>query len=165
MATHNLTAETLAPLCPLAGELIINWSLMDSIIVKMVAAIYHAAGGKHEHPTMPFEFSRRVKFLRRCVKKIPALAPFASEMNEITRIAKVLLPIRDFIIHGAISAYDPDRQVYTFEKLDIDYSDNMHEANRLHVRLTDLDDAIAGIQKITPMAAALADRLVETFLR
>jgi hypothetical protein len=149
--------------CPV-GELIINWSLLDSQIVKIVAIIYHAAEGKQQEAQMPFEFKRRVKFLRRCVSRIPALSVFVNDINKLITTATELTIVRDAIIHGAISAYDEKDRSYSFVKLDIDRADNLHIANTVKMTLADIETSVVESQTTMKAAIALSQRLSEMFV-
>ena len=166
MAPQPITAALLEPLYPAVGEFIVNWSIFNSQIVKIVAAIYHAAGGKHHaDKKMPFEFGRRARFLRKCIKQIDALAPFAEDIEKILTEAKELQVLRDAIIHGAVSTYDSETERYSFVKLDIDQSDDMHVANSINTGLADIRGAVVDTQSAMTLAILLSKRIFDTFLR
>ena len=56
-----------------AGELIINWSVLDYQLVIIVAVLYQNNIGRSLVGQLPREFSRRVRFLRKCISRFPQL--------------------------------------------------------------------------------------------
>ena len=89
-----------------AGELIINWSVLDYQLVLIVAALYQNDIGKSLEDRLPREFSRRVRFLGKCISRFPQLQPFAGDMRNMLAAAKELAVVRDTLVHGAVSNYD-----------------------------------------------------------
>lgn len=164
MASRDPTEPEIAALYQPVGELVLNWSVWDSMIVKIVALVFQSTGGKHQEPKIPFEFKRRIKFLRRCVNRIDALKPFAPEMAAILTNAKILSKIRDSIVHGALSKFDPETGRYEFVKLDILKNENIHEGNTLLITIENMREMAERCQAGYARSAAIALRLADTFL-
>lgn len=165
MQPSPIPVAALPPLYSAVGELVVNWAFAEQALVGIIAVIYQAAGGKHEDAVIPVAFGRRRKFLRRCFARIPALAPFAAEGQQILVEAKALEAIRNAIIHGALSGYDATTGGYTFTKLDTDDRERIHIANSLTTTPADLRGATIDCQQLARRAGALADRLMDQFVR
>lgn len=164
MNAPNIPVDALPPLYTAVGELVINWAILESSIVKIIATIYHGAGGKHVDAKIPVAFKRQVKFLRLCSKRVGSLAPYASEIQGLLAAAAKLVIIRTAVVHGALSAYDPARLRYSFTKLDVVDGDTIHEVNTITTTLNDLRGAVIESQSLTRRAFALLDGLNKAFM-
>jgi hypothetical protein len=158
-----LSAERLEALFRPIGELIINWSLLDSQIVKMVAILYHTETGRSLAPDIPREFSRRVRFLRKCVSKSPELSNFVNDMRRMLATAKEMVVVRDAFVHGAVSHYDETDQRYSFVKLDIDKTEDIHVANIIRMTLDDIEAHVVVSQDLMAFAIKVTDYVAKTF--
>lgn len=127
----DIPLDAIDRLYPAVGALVVNWSIAESIIVKMTVVIYQAAGGKHEQAVIPWGYTKNKKFLRLCVNRIEALKPYAPCINELLDEANKVVSVRDGIVHGALSAFDPETAEYTFTSLGVDHRDAIHTSNDL----------------------------------
>jgi hypothetical protein len=133
--------------------------------VKIIAAIYQRAGGKHADRRIPVAFKRQRKFRRRCFRSIGGLAPFADEGNAVLDAMADLAFIRNAVVHGAVCVFEPNTDRYTFLKLDVVDGDTMHEANTVTTTLLDLRGAVVETQVLTKRATALLHGIMQAFVR
>jgi hypothetical protein len=159
----NISAARLEALFQPIGELIINWSLLDSQIVKMVAVLYHTETGRSLQSEIPREFSRRVRFLRKCASKMPELSGFSNDIRRMLTTAKEMVVVRDAFVHGAVSNYDEIDQRYSFVKLDIDKHEDIHVANTVRMTLDDIQAHVVVSQDLMAFAIKVTDYLFKIF--
>jgi hypothetical protein len=132
------SALELEPLFSPVGELVINWSLLDSQFVKITAILYHSEMGKELEKQLPFEFGRRMRFLRKCASRFPELSNHVKDFKRMITYAKEMVVLRNALIHGAVSSFDESDQRYSFVKLDIGKSEDIHVANTVRMTLEDI---------------------------
>ena len=167
----SLTAETriptsaFPPLYMAVGELVVTWAIAESMIVKIIAAIYQRAGGKHADPRIPVAFKRQRKFLKLCFRSIGGLAPFADEGSAILDAMAERTVIRHAVVHGAVCGFEPNTGHYTFLKLDVVDGGTVHEVNPVTTTLVDLRGAVLETQALTKRAIALYDGIMDAFVR
>ncbi len=165
MRKPALPSDALPPLYTAVGELVVNWAITDSALNSIIAIIYQSAGGKHVDQKIPVAFKRRVRFLRLCFNSVDALEPYADEGRNILQKAANLTFIRNAVIHGAVSDYEPETEQYTFTKLDVVNNDTIHQANTVSTTLSDLRGAALNSQNVTRAAIAFSNRLLDAFER
>ena len=153
------------PLSMAVGQLILSWSFVEVSLDQWVAVVYQGVGGKQIEREIPRGLDRKIKFLRRCFKRIPALEPFAEEATDILSRAKKLSSIRHTIVHGFVSKYDPHTQTMTFVKLDARKDRDIHRVNETPLTFAQLLDAGGECLNLSTDSARLAKRLAERFSR
>jgi hypothetical protein len=83
------------------GRLTISWAHIETGIDFIVAVVYHDLGGD-EIEEKPWSLARKLKFLRKCFSKFPALEPLREVGFPLfTEIADAL-EMRQNIIHGFV---------------------------------------------------------------
>jgi hypothetical protein len=127
MVKTPIPSSAFPPLNMAVGQLVVNWATLESMIQKIIAAIYHQAGGKHADRSIPVAFKRQRRFLRRCFRSIAGLAPFADEGSAILDAMADLIFIRNAVVHGAVCGFEPNTGRYTFLRLDVVDGDTVHE--------------------------------------
>jgi hypothetical protein len=159
----DITAAQLEPLYRPIGELIVNWSVLDSQFIKMIAILYQTDQGKALQKQLPREFSRRLRFLRKCATKFPALSRHADDLRRALTVAKEVAIVRDALVHGAISNFDETDQRYSFVKLDVDKSGDIHMANTVRMTRDDINAHVVASQDLMAFAIKVTDHLVQAF--
>jgi hypothetical protein len=102
------------PLAAAIGGLVLAWGDVEASLTMCVALIFKDAGGRHhaDKEEIPVALKRKLKFLRLCMRKIEALAPFKDDGLALLEIATPLAKFRNDVIHSFVS--DADRQTMTF---------------------------------------------------
>lgn len=130
--------EIREPLAMSVGLLVVNWAFVEAVLNAWCTLAYQAPGGGQITRDLPRGFSRKVRFLKQCLRDLPPLAPFAEEaratLNELKRISKV----RDFVVHGAITNYDEEGRILRFTKVDTTDEHTMHQLNSLTIPADEL---------------------------
>jgi hypothetical protein len=95
---------------------------MEFSLNALISVLYRDFNGNTLEPLLPLEFKKRSQFLRRCFNELPALGAIRdnaiSTLNRLNEIAA----FRDDVVHGYISAYDPNKFELTFISLNRDKS-------------------------------------------
>jgi len=155
----DITALHLDKLYYPVGELIINWSVFDHQLVLIVAILYQNDTGRSLERQLPREFSRRIRFLRKCITRFPQLSQYADGMRNMLDAAKEVSIVRDALVHGAVSSYDKKDQCYSLKKLDIAKTDDMHEAKTIRMTLEDVQEYVIQSQSLMSFAIQISDHL------
>lgn len=90
------------------GAFALNWSVMEMGLDFWTAIVWHQFGGKDTATENPKNLGRKVKFLRDCQTKCPALAPVAETSISYLDDVAALTDTRHHIVHGAVHGVDAD---------------------------------------------------------
>jgi hypothetical protein len=115
--TIDFPENDIGPLATAIGGLVLIWGTTEAGLNICVAAIFTAAGGKHHAKEIPRNLSGKLKFLRRCLRKIKVLEPYKEEGLKIFSVTGQLGAHRNAIVHGFISEYDARTEKFTFTGL------------------------------------------------
>lgn len=155
--------EFINNLSKILGYLVINWGLFEFGLASVISTIYHRMGGKKIEPEIPIKLSRSAKLIRKCAKKIPALAPYLDEINWIAKEALRIAPKRNDLLHGYIASYEREKNhLLIFAKATPDQNTKtVHVGTLLRITAEDLvglgNDALA----LSKRTAELSHRLLD----
>ena len=109
------------------GQLSVNWSLMEFTINALVAIIFKSFDGQKILETLPWEFTKKTRFLREWLKTKPDVVKDiqANLLAELDRVGSIV-QYRDDVIHGHLSAYDDETKTITFIVIDRDNEKTTH---------------------------------------
>jgi hypothetical protein len=164
VAEIPISNSAFPPLYMAVGELVVNWATLESMVQKIIAAIYQMAGGKHADRRLQVAFKRQRKFLGLCFRSIAGLAPFADEGSAILDAMADLAFIRNTVVHGAVCGFEPKTGHYTFLRLDVVDGGTVHEANTVPTTLLDLRGAVIDTQALTKRATVILDGIMDAFV-
>jgi hypothetical protein len=145
------------------GELIINWSLFDYQLVVMVAVLYSTEIGKSLEKQLPREFGRRIRFLRKCISRVPELQPYATNFKNMLTSAKAMVVVRDTLVHGVLQGYNSKDQLYSFQRPEIDKSDDIHVIDTVKMTLETIKGHASVSQDLLSFALQISEYLLKTF--
>ena len=152
------------PICKSVGMLVINWAMVEQTIEMIVAVIYRSADGHSQEEKLPKFFSRKAKFVRRCLSRISALHDFQLTgrklMEEATRLSK----IRHDVIHGALSGFDEETGVVSFIRVDIDKNEDIHQEVRCEHSIEEILNAGVDCISLTAKLHDYVNRLIAEFV-
>ena len=100
------------------GLFVANWAFVEIALDHWITIIFRSAGGKHVEREMPKALSRKLKFLRRCIRRIDALAPYSEQALRYMTRAGELAKTRQFVIHGVLTNFDENHMLIGFVKID-----------------------------------------------
>ena len=106
-----------------------------------IAIIYHVAGGKNIEKEIPGSLGRRTKFLSKCLKKLPTLAPFKTEGLDLIKTIKKETGIRNSVVHGYFSHFNAEKNLSTFTLISSKMDKQMHTEVLTHYTGQELLDA------------------------
>jgi hypothetical protein len=95
------------------GRLTVAWALLESPIDAMVHIIHQRVGGHDIEREPPWGISKKLKFLRRCFRRIERLRPKTDEAIKLLLAIGPVADIRHDIIHGTVGPIPskPQQQV------------------------------------------------------
>ena len=112
----------------------VNWSFVENSLDSWAASAFSSYGGNQIEKEMPRQFSRKVKFLRKCFNRLPGLSPFAAHSTAILERATALADTRHYVIHGVLAGFIADEdETFVFRKIDISDDKQSHVLGELRI--------------------------------
>jgi hypothetical protein len=106
-------------LCATIGFVAQNWAMLEQVFDVWISLIYHNLGGRTEiDPALPLNFKKKMRFLRGAFNTIAPLKPFRDKGLPIIEKAMNLAPRRNDLIHGSITAIEPENELWNFVVID-----------------------------------------------
>jgi len=163
MVDRPISEELMPALYTNAGMIVLNWTLVESSFDHWTAIAFHSKGGSELEAELPRMFGRKMTFLSKAFKRLPGLAPFASEALVCVGRANKLSELRHYVAHGMATHFDADNdETFTFQKTDITDDKQWHYTGTLRVKGSDLAGASVELTKLAQQTQALTLRLLET---
>jgi hypothetical protein len=158
----DLPDQALTDLYAVAGELVINWGMVEASLNTLINTLYKEYGGdvlEGKEQTIPVPFGRRIKYIKACFKGKGPLALYVEEARTVRSRAKQLSFVRDYIAHGYLHDYDRKTGVYTFGRLDTDEEDTVHVHTTFAATAVELMDYSGQMMKLFDLSHALVNKL------
>jgi hypothetical protein len=159
----NIPTDDLAELNFAVGSLVVLWGYTEASLNASVVTVFRFAGGHHHASEIPVAMGRKLKFVRRCLRRIPALAPFTDEGINLMAQVGILAKKRNDIIHGFVTNQDRKTQTFTFTNLG-----SAAEVALIRSQAKFTPNDIVDIGRVciplTLELAQFADRLAQTFV-
>ncbi|MCD1634144.1 hypothetical protein K7H91_10190 [Martelella mediterranea] len=153
---RSVPKEVIPDLYAMVGMVIANWTFVENSLDAWAAIAYHDHGGNKVEPELPRQFSRKVKFLRKCFNRLSSLAPFKEEALSLISKSEGLSEVRHYVAHGVLSDFDQSDESFRFIKIDMTSDKKQHIIGELHITAvkllqagTDLVEMAAEGQRIT----------------
>lgn len=105
------------------GAIVVHWGFIDNLLSQTVQLVYESVGhdlGDKLPEKPPYEFGRRVKFLKLAARKSLTLKPNQAEIIKAMHSLGLVVGRRHLITHGAISALHEAGAGFEFTKLDLE---------------------------------------------
>lgn len=121
----NVQDADLHSLYRAVGAFIVNWGSAEMALDMAVALLYREHGGRAitKRKRIPKQLEVKLRFVRDCVSKIPALSAHKDLAEDMAQRFERLAPTRHDLVHGAIADLVPEGTVFAFAKLDHDEPD------------------------------------------
>lgn len=81
--TRPLTLAEYQNLYSAIGETIIHWASVELQLDRICHMTFERAGGNALERKLPFSLKRKLRFLRKCIRELPALKPAASQLSDL----------------------------------------------------------------------------------
>jgi hypothetical protein len=115
MEEKYYSAEDMTPFYAVVGQLSIYWAKTEFLVDALVTLLYHYYGGRDVVPELPSEFSRKIKFIKACLKKPHAtVQPIAKALNDELVKLDNLKQYRHDVVHGYLAKLDEKTKSMTF---------------------------------------------------
>lgn len=126
--------EIMPSLCGGLGMVVLNWSFVENNLDHWTAIAYADFGGSSIEAELPRQFGRKVKFLRKCFRRIPELSTFQDECTTYIDRAEAISTTRHYLVHGVLKGFDPENyESFTFAKIDVSEDKNDHVVGELTI--------------------------------
>jgi hypothetical protein len=154
-------AEVINRVYPAIGAVVVFWAMLEQSLEHWVAMIYRHPGGNTGYKKVPFLFSPKVEFLREKFSNLVVLKPLAAEAFDIIEVVDRLAGVRDIMVHGGITAYQPDTELLKFIRIRIDKTDNMHTLESNYASIREILETSAIILKYWTRSLHFSKRLLK----
>jgi hypothetical protein len=151
-------------LCQAIGFVVIHWALIEQQVDNWVDAVFHHCGGENlrKDKDIPRAFNQKRRFLIVCFKKLPSLAPFSREgQNLVTRLTELSVKRND-LIHGAITALSPVNGAFQYRI--IGYEKQAHTLREFGFDLHDFSILERSLSDTLTEVIKFSEKLADTFL-
>ncbi|HEY8595999.1 MAG TPA: hypothetical protein VIL84_12220 [Devosiaceae bacterium] len=138
MREPSVSPEIMPHIITSVGMLVLNWSFVENTLDMWTAIAYRDVGGDEIEKEIPKMFSRKVKYLRKCFRRLAPLAPHRKACLHFVERAKAISDIRHNIVHGTLSDYDPETEMITFSILELNPDKTQHIAGKAKIVGRDL---------------------------
>ena len=107
-------------LCTAVGFILLNWGMVEQKIDMWVNTSFRHCGGKELRPNrdIPRAYNQKARFLNDCFKRLPALAPFASEGRSLVERVSAHATTRNDLVHSSLASFTPEKDgAFRFNKV------------------------------------------------
>ena len=116
--------------CICIGQIVVPFAQIEASLDMSIATIYQN-GGKSHADELPRTLSRRIAYVRRCLKKMKALEPAREEGSAVLTALYRESNIRNNVVHGYLYRFDDETGAAGFRLLDAFLDKHMH-TERVH---------------------------------
>lgn len=132
MRQPNVPGDIVPHIMTNVGFIVVGWSFLELHLAMWTAIIHADAGGSEIESELPRMSKRRIRYLRKCFNRIPALTPARIMALDLLDRASRLQHVRDFAVHGTMADYDPEGDEHiTFKKIDVGDDKQHHVTDSL----------------------------------
>lgn len=149
MKDRSVPEEIIPTTFSCVGMIIVNWTFVENALDAWTAIAFHEHNASSIERQLPKMFGRKVKFLKKCFRRLPGLAPFSDEAIAFIERANELSEIRHYVAHGTLSHFDTTDESFIFAKIGLSDDKQQHEFGELRILGTDL---LTAGTKLTDMA-------------
>ena len=143
------------------GMIVVNWSFVENNLDAWSALVYHDHGGSSIERKLPKPISRKIKFLEKCFGALQTLTHVRDEAASYISRVKALSKIRNFVVHGVLSEFDPSDASFTFLRVDTDPEKKQHVLERLKILGTDLVHAGIELSELAKTGQGVTAKLLD----
>lgn len=136
------------------GQLTVSWAHLELLLDAVVRSLHDLWGGKTLEAEIPRSLKRKIAYVRKCFKRIPAFegdgaVVVLEMMDDIEKYSER----RHWCVHGAVGALEPDGLIH-LRRTDL---------RAEHPRLEEGTISIKEINFVTQAAFGLTDNLATVF--
>lgn len=113
----KITTQEFQDICTCIGQIVVPFAQLEASLDAVIAIVYQSGGGRTIEKELPAGLTRRTKFLGKCLKKLPKLADTKREGLEIIGTITKESDIRNHVVHGYFSHWNPEKNLATFTML------------------------------------------------
>lgn len=150
---------------PTMGMIITHWALAEHALCASAALIHKHLGGNTIEEEIPRSLSRVTKFLRRCFKKLPHLAPFKDEGEQILRELEKHAQVRHTLIHGAVKGFSERQAALYFERVNLDIPSDVDVRATKLITLEQISETVRVVSNLSVQTLNFCAGLFRAFVK
>ena len=101
------------------GFIVVQWGQAEQALDLIVSTLSHGYPDK-KAKRLPVMLETKVAFVLKTITDTPELAHAVNDFEAMLKEFEVLAPLRNDLVHGAITSITPTSRGFTFLKLDSD---------------------------------------------
>jgi hypothetical protein len=154
-------------LCQCVGFVVLHWALIEQQLDNWVNTFCNACGGKPllDGARVPLSLKGKAKYIRRCLNRLPHLAPFRDECAKLLERILSASNKRHDLIHGAITELRPDLETGAFSFRRIGYEGDTHTFTDYAIMPDDFRTFFPVLTNLVTDAITLSRKLEYRFLK
>jgi hypothetical protein len=151
-------------LCMAVGFVVLNWAIIEQQMDNWVNIAFRNCGGSSlkDVDGIPRSFDRKMKFLRKSFKKLPALAPFSTEGLALIERASAISTERNNLVHGGIVSMEMRSGAFQFCK--VEYTKDNHAVSTFMFNRTAFSTLETALGDLLTEQLAFSLKLADIFL-
>ena len=155
-----------ADLCQCIGFVVLHWSLTEQQLDTWISICVNNCGGTPllDGASVPASLKRKARYIRRCLNRLPQLAPFRDDCRAILDRILAASNKRHDLIHGATTELRPDLTTGAFRFRRIGYTGNTHTVTEFTLTPNDFREFSPVLTDLVTDAIAFSRKLENTFL-
>lgn len=150
-------------LCTAVGFIVLNWGMAEQKIDTWVNIAFRHCGGEALRPRkdIPRSFNQKAEFLKACFKKLPALAPVASEGWSLVDRVSTRASQRNDLVHGSLASFTRENGAFRFSK--VSYAKDGHAVSTFMFSPADFATLETDLGNLLAEQTALGRKLANMF--
>lgn len=111
------------------GGIVIRYGFIDTLIADMCRIFFEDLGGHSSEKKPPRPISVRLGYLGKCFRNKPEVAHWKEVYEDFHELIEGVDGVRNYLIHGCLTQYFPDRTAFQFTKLDRNADETGYQQN------------------------------------
>ncbi|MEQ1766836.1 MAG: hypothetical protein ABL859_05355 [Methylotenera sp.] len=107
------------------GFVVVQWGQAEQSLDLATGVLYKHLGGMALSKHLPMMLETKLKFIEKCFAKLPTLARFRADGEDLIADFRSLSATRHDLIHGAIASVSATNGGFDFMKLDFNNDDHV----------------------------------------
>lgn len=161
---HGVSAELVAGLSSPVGFVMLNWAFIEQYLASIIESTSDAAAKAGIKVERPRPYAPRLAYVRSLFANIADAQPFQASWQGISDGLDRLEPVRHALSHGTIGAYDADKKVLTFNKVNPDPTKSFHQIEPILISVDNIERAADVSTELATRLGELAAQMMDAFL-
>lgn len=120
------------------GRVVTRWGFIDALLAEICRVLYSDLGGHSSQKKPPTKLSSRLDYIGKCFRNKDQLRSLAEGLEMVCVTIKDIDEHRNFLVHGCLTEYHPERAVFVFTKLKPNPTQSGYDQWSMDLTLADL---------------------------